>query len=125
MPKAHRLALCTVLVLLVTGCAGGGKKAEQVAPGVVQVSEKEFSIDPSSKAVAAGRVTFRVKNEGSIEHNFVVFSPDKSKKLAELDAIKPGQSQELVVQLQPGEYRLVCTVPGHEEAGMHTTLRVQ
>ncbi|MFN3285194.1 MAG: cupredoxin domain-containing protein [bacterium] len=118
------LVFSTAALLLAAGCAGGGKKGEEVPPGVVQVSEKEFSIAPSPSTVSAGRITFRVKNDGSIEHNFVVLSADK-KKVAELDAIKPGQSQELVVQLQAGEYRLVCTVPGHEEAGMHTTIRVQ
>lgn len=125
MRRLQRQVLYVTALLLATGCAGGQKKAQEVPPGVVQVSEKEFSIAPSPSTVSAGRITFRVKNDGSIEHNFVVFSSDKSKKLAEVDAIKPGQSQELAVQLQAGEYRLVCTVPGHEEAGMHTTIRVQ
>lgn len=124
MRIARTLILSIAIPLLVAGCAGGGRRGAELPPGVVQVSEKEFSIDPSPKSVSAGKVTFRVKNDGSIEHNFVVFSAD-NKKLAEVDNIKPGQSQEVVVQLQPGEYRLVCTVAGHEQAGMSATVRVQ
>lgn len=120
-------ALLALVLLGTTGCAGGGQKAGGPPPGTIEAVEKEFTIDLSSATASPGKVTFRIRNEGAVEHNFVVFQgtdPKTRKKLAEVDGVKPGEARELSVQLGPGEYHIVCTIPGHEAAGMTTTLKV-
>jgi len=124
----RRLVVLLVAAILSTaGCAGGGQKAAGPPPGTIRAVEKEFTIDLSSGVAAPGKVTFEIRNEGTVEHNFVIFQgtdPKTRKKVFEVDAIKPGERRDLSLDLQPGEYYLVCTVAGHEEAGMTATLKV-
>ena len=35
-----------------------------------------------------------------------------------------GESDELKVDLKPGEYTIYCDIPGHREAGMEGTITV-
>ena len=48
-----------------------------------------------------------------------------SKELAATPDVRPGDSAELTVDLDPGAYALVCTVPGHREQGMIGTIKVE
>lgn len=81
----------------------------------------EFSITPSSLRVSRG-TTLDVRNVGSIEHNLTIErGPDarrRTEKLAGTSTFRAGGSESLAVDLAPGTYALVCTVPGHREAGM-------
>lgn len=117
---------CILLVaLLVTACGpGGGQGGGQQGgtgggAGTVTVSEKEWTITFPSSTIKAGKVTLVVKNEGAIEHNFVIEAAR-----VQIDAIQPGQSKEVSVELKPGTYEVLCNIPGHSEAGMKTTLTV-
>jgi uncharacterized cupredoxin-like copper-binding protein len=40
------------------------------------------------------------------------------------EGIVPGASGWLTITLAPGQYELVCNLPGHYTAGMHTQLTV-
>jgi len=40
------------------------------------------------------------------------------------DNFGPGDSGTVNVVLPPGEYRLICPIPGHEQQGMAATLTV-
>ena len=101
------------------GQQGGGQQDGAGGAGKVAVSEKEWVITFPSSSIRAGKVTFVVKNEGAIEHNFVIENAG-----VEVDAIQPGQSKEVTVDLKPGTFNVVCNIPGHAEAGMKTTLTV-
>ena len=61
----------------------------------------------------AGEVTFVIKNNGFIEHNFVIEGIDEK-----IELVLPQESETFTVNMSPGKYRLVCNIPGHEEAGM-------
>jgi plastocyanin len=115
---ARRIAFLTSLIALTVGCARGG----QPSGTVVMVTAKEFSFELSPATVGPGAVTFRVQNRGAVEHNFALFQG--TQKLAELNTFNPGETRELRIQLTRGEYRIVCTIPGHEAAGMVTALKV-
>lgn len=113
-----------VAALVVTACGGGGGQqtgGQQRATtgGAVNVSEKEWVIQLSTATVKAGTVKFVIKNEGTIEHNFVIQGAN-----VEVDTIAPGSSKEVTAQLKPGTYTVVCNIPGHEEAGMKVTITV-
>lgn len=64
-------------------------------------------------------VTITVTNEGTFSHNFTIEGTDFATAM-----LDPGQSEELTVNLEAGEYVTFCAVPGHREAGMMGTLTV-
>jgi len=88
------------------------------AAKTVQVQEKEFKILPASLSVAAGKVTFVVKNIGKIPHDLSISASQKT------PLIKPGGTANLAVTLAKGTYTLYCSVPGHRQLGMKATLKV-
>jgi iron uptake system component EfeO len=90
--------------------------------GTVNVGAKEFAYHPAAIAVKAGTVTFKVKNTGVAEHEFEIFQG--SQVIDEIEGLVPGLEKELKVDLAPGDYTIVCKLPGHEEAGMKATLTV-
>jgi uncharacterized cupredoxin-like copper-binding protein len=85
----------------------------------VQVSETEFKIALPSTDLKAGTITFDVKNDGKIPHDLAVKETGDKTPL-----IQPDGSAKLTVDLKPGTYELLCTVPGHEAAGMKTSITV-
>lgn len=99
--------------------SGGPGAGPGGTAGSVAVSEKEWTIAFPSSPIKAGRITFMVKNEGAIEHNFVIEAAG-----LQIDAIQPGQTKQASVTLKAGTYEVLCNIPGHKEAGMKTTLTV-
>jgi len=108
------------------------KKAEQQPPpgeakqpasgGTVAVSEKEYSIElAEGTTLKPGKVTFDVRNDGKIQHDLAV-EDGQEKKTPLIDS---GKSAELSVDLEPGRYKLYCTVPGHEQLGMKQEVTVR
>ncbi len=85
--------------------------------GSVTVTAGDIWFKVSTKSVAAGSVTFKVKNSGKLQHDFKI----AGKKTALLNG---GQSATLTVTLKKGSYPYSCTVPGHAAAGMKGTLKV-
>lgn len=117
--------------------AGGGGGA-----GAIEVSEKEYSISPSPASVKAGTVTFTATNDGSLAHDMWVIKTDKPagdlpvksstvdtsaaglKVAGKTPTFDPGKTETLKVKLTPGNYVLICNVPGHYQAGMYKEFTV-
>jgi uncharacterized cupredoxin-like copper-binding protein len=80
----------------------------------------EFHFQLSSSSVAKpGTVTFALKNEGKLAHDFKI-DGKKTPILA------PGKSATLTVTFKKaGTYPYLCTIPGHAAAGMKGTLTVK
>jgi uncharacterized cupredoxin-like copper-binding protein len=97
----------------------GAKEAESQT---VDVAEDEFSIKLPSKELNPGPQVFDVVNQGKTEHDLAINGPQVRKKTP---LIKPGSTAKLEVDLVKGSYKLVCTVPGHEQAGMETVVDVR
>jgi plastocyanin len=94
-----------------TGAVGGG--------AATSVSMTEFAFDPSDITVSQGD-TIEATNDGQIPHNLTVEGEDLATE--DLDG---GGSEELTVDLQPGEYDFLCTIGDHAEQGMTGTLTVE
>ncbi len=94
------------------------------APVRIEVRAREFVFDPKELSTRPVEVTFVVKNEGSIEHNFVIEDANR-RTIAQIAVIEVGKTEELKVTLRPGTYTIACNLPGHKDAGMIGTLRVQ
>jgi nitrite reductase (NO-forming) len=62
-------------------------------------------------------VTFRIRNAGTLAHDFKI-AGRKTPKIA------PGKSATLTVSLRKGSYNYICTIPGHAASGMKGRFRV-
>jgi uncharacterized cupredoxin-like copper-binding protein len=107
-------------------------------PGKIAVSLKEFSVNPSATQAPAGRVSFNVRNSGTIPHEFVVLRTDKpagsllngaradeTGNVGESGDLAPGAAKTVSVKLKAGHYALVCNLPGHYSAGQHIDFTVK
>ncbi len=96
-----------------------------VAPREITVSGSEFSFSPSTLEVKAGeKVRLTFKNTGKWPHDWVIEELGiRTKKVAS------GQTDtiEFTAPTKPGtlEYKVICSVPGHAEAGMTGKLVVK
>ena len=103
--------------------AAASSAPASAAGKTIQVQEKEFKILLPVTTVAAGKVSFVVKNIGKTQHDLAIAGPAVTgpKQTA---LINPGASATLTVTLGKGTYTLTCTVPGHAQLGMKATLKV-
>ena len=114
------LALVIAASALFLGDDDGAGEATIAEPaGAVPVSLSEFAISPASLEVPAGG-SLQVTNDGTVEHDLHVH--DTELGTAVLGA---GESETLdLSSLEPGQYEVYCSVPGHEDAGMAATLTI-
>ena len=111
--------------------------ASAAAAGTVAVTLNEMNVVPSPAAAKTGKVTFDVKNAGSIPHEMVVLKTNKKAadlgsgstvpetgSVGETGDIAAGQSKSVSFNLKPGHYALICNIPGHYSAGMHADFNV-
>ncbi len=83
----------------------------------------QFRFVPDRIEVRPGQtISLRVVNQGASVHDLAV--PDLGVETGQID---PGQEATLTLTAPstPGEYRFICTIPGHEQLGMRGTLVVQ
>ena len=78
---------------------------------------------PLAVTASGGELLFRVTNAGMVEHNFVIWDASE-RTVDEIPVLAPGETQELRVRLKPGNYRAVCTYPGHRDLGMEFRFQV-
>ncbi len=93
-------------------------------PPTVQITAEEFRFTPKDVTIRPGEVIFSVKNEGAIEHNFVI-EDAAGKKVAGIASILPEKTDQLRVAPRAGRYTMLCDLPGHKDAGMQGTLTVR
>ena len=83
------------------------------APSSVSVELSEFDISPATITVAAGG-SLEVTNVGNAEHDLAVDGTEIATPM-----LGGGESATLELgDLEPGTYTVICTVSGHEGAGM-------
>ena len=88
----------------------------------IEVAGTEFAFELPDKELTPGSYTFRLRNDGKVAHNLVVSGPEADDVAT--DVIGSGKTSEVTVTLLPGTYKIYCSVPGHEEAGMVTEITV-
>ena len=132
----------------------GGRDANGAIRPTVQVDLNEFSVAVSQFATAsAGRVTFVVKNRGSIDHEMIVLKTNQPvDKIPIVDGgdppapvksgadkvdeagnvgetgdpdLKPGGTRTFTIKhLAPGHYALICNIATHYGLGMRAAFTV-
>ncbi len=119
-----------LLALLLPACGGGE---------TVDVTLQEFAVGVDPASASAGEVTFSVTNEGPDDvHEFVVIRTDLAptdlptdetgavdeegegiEVVNELEEIPVGNTEELTVDLDAGNYVLICNIYDEEEQEAH------
>ena len=95
-----------------------------VAPAQsVPVTLSEWKLKLAHDTLPAGRITFQIKNEGTMTHGFFVRGNGVEEGSREIPA---GQSGSLTLTLKPGTYNIYCPLANlsHRKAGMTAKLEV-
>jgi uncharacterized cupredoxin-like copper-binding protein len=123
-------------------CASPGSSptASVAAEGnVVAVTLQEFAVLPSPSSASAGEITFQVTNDGPEDiHEFVILRTDLDpaelptdehgavsedgegiEVIDEIEDIPVGETQEVTVTLEAGNYVLLCNIYDEEEDEAH------
>lgn len=118
------LAFSVLLVVGMAGCGDASSEPERETTRDMRVGLVDYDITTRNVAVRPGRVTLRVTNAGRTAHDLRVAGQETAAQLATLD---PGESQTLDVEVAAVEDELTlwCTLPGHRQQGMETTLPVE
>ena len=139
----RRITRAAAVAGLVTSSLLAGCSASAAPPpSSISADLSEFKVTLDSNRAQAGKVSFAVRNGGTIVHEFVVLKTDlATDKLAtkdgeldedspdvarvdEVEDVTPGSTKTLTVTLEPGSYVLICNLPGHFLGGMRATLEV-
>jgi len=91
----------------------------------VLVRAGEFAFEPRRLELQVGQPTrIELQNDGAVEHSLIVRTPDGTGDWIHLHAAAHGSDAGTFRLDRAGTYPLLCTVPGHTEAGMVGTLVV-
>ncbi|HLQ62264.1 MAG TPA: plastocyanin/azurin family copper-binding protein [Candidatus Acidoferrales bacterium] len=89
------------------------------------VTMTEFQFHPDPIQSAPGRATFAVTNVGTVAHDFTLLTAGGHARIAHTAPVAPGATVRVTLTLAAGSYPVVCTQPGHQEAGMESRLEVR
>jgi uncharacterized cupredoxin-like copper-binding protein len=126
LPLAFVLAACG-------GSSNGGSGSEGSASGgavvqTIQISEKEYSLNPSTVTVPKpGAYAFEVTNDGTTTHAFTIEASGGSGDENEVESgnISPGSSKTVKFTFEADKrYEMYCPVDGHKQQGMAGTISV-
>jgi uncharacterized cupredoxin-like copper-binding protein len=124
-------AAATSLAVVAASCGGGAT--------TVNVTLQEFSVIAEPASAPAGEVTFNVENIGPDDvHEFVVIRTDLApdalptdetgavdetgeglEVIDEIEDIPVGDTPSLTVDLEAGNYALICNIYDEEEQEAH------
>jgi len=120
------------------GGASGGK--------TVEIKMGDYFFAPKDGSAQAGPTVIEAPNEGSVEHELVVFKtnmdPAKlpteasggvdeekldevAEEAGEVADVESGETKSENFKLTPGKYVIFCNLPGHYAQGMYGTITVK
>jgi uncharacterized cupredoxin-like copper-binding protein len=114
------LALVALSAVLIWALPAGAQPSalKKTTVTVTAGAPTEFGFKLSKKKVPMGIVVFKVKNVGTIPHDFKI-AGKKTKSLS------TGQSQTITVTFKKaGKSNYLCTLPSHAVAGMKGVLTI-
>jgi plastocyanin len=125
----RRLAVPCAILLCLAGCGGDDDeepvRSVTVNPGsTLEMSADEYSYDPGRVVLrGAGPLTIRLRNEGDLAHNLRIERAGED--IGGTPTFPGGQTKSGRVNLEHGNYELICTVGDHAELGMTGQLQVR
>ncbi len=124
-----------VLMMALGACTETPAIPTQPLPPPVDlvVSATEWRFVPARVTTGAGgTMTVELRNDGVTVHDWTVISEpvtteseyDEDIRIAAVTAV-PGAKARVTFDLPaPGEYQVICTIPGHLSSGMEGTFAV-
>ena len=115
--------------LALAGC--GGDDEVRPSDGVVRLRVDEYQLLPKKIRVTGPRVELVLTDHGRLTHNVKVFSTtefdaeEKPVQLGGTPTAHKGETVSATVSLQPGTYRLACSIANHDDLGEHAELVVE
>jgi uncharacterized cupredoxin-like copper-binding protein len=80
----------------------------------VTVVLTDHAFEPQTVAIQRAQKTIlKLQNKGAVEHNLFV-----QRQNITSPTVKPGETATFEIALPPGDFPIVCNLPGHEELGM-------
>ena len=116
------------------------KVTQTIRVSMKETDDGRMVFTPDSFKVRKGQtIRFAVKNDGEVDHEFVLDQEDRvmehkalMEKFPEMEhddpnaiRLAPGESGEIVWKFtNDGVFKVACLVPGHYDAGMHGNVTV-
>lgn len=146
--RRSTLGLLAVAALAVAGCSSvpdgavdaealecppGEEGCDDIRPvgegGSIDFEMESFSFAVTDTAAVTGAIDVTGENVSEDYHNLEVLGAADGTFLGGSDGnailgADGGEVGEGEVELFPGEWTVICNVPGHREAGMETTMTV-
>jgi uncharacterized cupredoxin-like copper-binding protein len=125
--QAPVVMLLLALLVALAACSGSTQSDVASRDGAansttINVVADDFSYSIDATQAVEGKIAFVVVNKGSMPHDFSISGNGVEQKT---QMIAPGESSTLEVDLAPGTYTYICTVPGHSMLGMQGTFTVK
>ena len=124
-----RVAFLLATALLAAACGGPSAPPVEIDPAAQQLSTRgldSMRFEPAELAARAGQpIQVTLDNVGGIVHDWTLTPPGGGRAVR---AVAAGGQQARTPSFTleaPGTYSFVCVQPGHSEAGMRGTLRVE
>jgi nitrite reductase (NO-forming) len=125
MVRVRHSLLVVTMVLVAIGCGEDATDRGNAPSGAtpsMTVSMREMRFEPETIRAAPGEdITIELTNDGAVKHNFSIEAAGIDWTLDRNDS----GVFTFTAPSEPGEYRIVCDIPGHETAGMVGTLIVE
>lgn len=130
MPRAaRRLGPLLAVAAFAGGC--GDPEPVAVENRTIGLRLDEYRIMPRAVAAPAGQLRLIMRNLGILTHNVrvetvrPVGSDEPAEIIATTETVHEGERTEVTFDIQPGTYRLVCTIGNHDDLGQVAELVVE
>ena len=139
--RHRRLARTTTTASFSAGEPGDPKKPARVVQVTMREGDGKMMFVPDRVEVRKGeQIRFVLRNDGELEHEFVLATTEENLKHAEQmkknpdmehddpngKRLKPNATGEIVWHFtKAGTFEFACLIPGHREAGMFGTVIVK
>lgn len=117
MKRLLLVLLSAFALSLLVACSGSATPE----PLEITLRAQDIKFDLSHIEARMGQtVKITYINEGALDHNFVLSD------FGVEETVKPGETQTIEFTAnREGDFKFVCNIPGHLEAGMVGTLTVK
>lgn len=131
--KSLTVSITIILAIMtITACT----PASATPSSTLNVELSEFKFTPNTLVIFAGQeTTLHLNNNGAVKHDLIILKQGteahipfhaedyKNDILLQVE-LDPGKSDTITFLFpEEGKYKVVCSIPGHMEAGMSADLK--
>jgi hypothetical protein len=116
-----------VLLLVLAAALPAVASATERPPARLMVEAREFSLVLSRPVLKAGPaiVQLAVRGEDGHDLRLTPLGRARDARSRAIPETRPGETADWRGRLSRGRWKLFCSLPGHERAGMRAVLRVR